>query len=224
MALIELIDVTKVYTTGPVEFTALDDINLEIEDGEFIAIMGPSGSGKSTLLNIVGLLDEPTSGTYLFEGDDVTTKSDRELAYIRGTKIGFVFQFFNLIPRLSVLGNVEVPMIYAGVAPRERKRRAAEKLAYVSLKDRINYSPNRLSGGETQRVAIARALVNNPKVILADEPTGNLDSRTSREIIGIISELNKQGSTIVLVTHELEIANHAQKIIRIEDGRIIAVE
>ncbi|HZD60102.1 MAG TPA: ABC transporter ATP-binding protein, partial [Anaerolineae bacterium] len=215
MALIELKDISKVYTTGPTEFTALQDINLDIDTGDFIAIMGPSGSGKSTLLNILGLLDKPTTGTYLFEREDIGLKSDRELAKIRGQKIGFVFQFFNLIFRLTVRQNVEVPMIYAGVPPRERKRRAVELLAYVGLNDRINYHPNRLSGGETQRAAIARALVNDPKIILADEPTGNLDSRTGQEIIDLFAELNRRGSTIILVTHELGVANQAKSIIRI---------
>ncbi|MCL6471902.1 MAG: ABC transporter ATP-binding protein [Firmicutes bacterium] len=220
MALIELKSVSKVYVTGPTSFTALSDIDLSVESGDFVAVMGPSGSGKSTLLNILGLLDKPTSGTYLFEGENVAFKSDRELAHIRGQKIGFVFQFYNLIPRLTVLRNVEVPMIYAGIPVAERRQRAIEHLRYVGLENRINYYPNSLSGGETQRAAIARALVNNPKVILADEPTGNLDTKTGHEILDLLTELNRKGSTVILITHERDIANYAKRIIRIQDGRI----
>ena len=218
---IRLERVHKVYNTGEVEVHALRGVSLVIERGEFVAIMGPSGSGKSTLMNILGCLDRPTRGRYFLEGVDVSTLSKNELADIRNRRIGFVFQAFNLVPRTSALENVELPLLYAGVPAKERWRRAREALAAVGLADKERSLPNQLSGGQQQRVAIARALVNNPSIILADEPTGNLDSRTSVEVIEIFQRLNRERNlTIIIVTHEHDIAQYARRIILFRDGRI----
>lgn len=219
--LIELADVVKVYDMGAVAVRALDGITLTIDRGEYVAVMGPSGSGKSTLMNIIGCLDTPTSGTYRLANRAVNELSDDELAQIRNQEVGFVFQTFNLLPRATALENVEVPLIYAGVPRRERHRRAKELLERVGLGDRTHHQPNELSGGQRQRVAIARALVNNPSLLLADEPTGNLDSRTGAEIMELFDRLNQEGHTIVLVTHEEDIAAHARRIVRLRDGKIL---
>ncbi|MCD6506924.1 ABC transporter ATP-binding protein [Candidatus Poribacteria bacterium] len=213
-------DIHKIYLMGEVEVPALRGVSLEVKAGEFVAIMGPSGSGKSTLMNIIGCLDVPTSGRYWLEGVEVSGLNDNQLAEIRNRKIGFVFQTFNLIPRENVIHNVELPMIYSDVPEKERIERAREMLETVGLAHRAKHRPAELSGGERQRVAIARALVNNPSIILADEPTGNLDSRTGAEIMGIFRRLNENGITIVLVTHEREIASYAHRIIHLRDGVI----
>lgn len=220
MALIELRGISKEYDTGGGKVRALKEINLSIEKGEFLAIMGQSGSGKSTLLNIIGCLDRPTAGTYELNGESVETKGDRELASLRSKRIGFVFQTFNLVPKLTVFHNVELPMIYARVTPAERQKRAMAALKSVGLEDKADRTPDQLSGGEAQRAAIARALVNNPDIILADEPTGNLDSKTGKEIIGILGSLNRQGRTIVLVTHNSEIASFAGRKVQLRDGAV----
>lgn len=219
--MIELKDIRKVYTLGKVELEVLRGISLKIEKGEYVAIVGPSGSGKSTLMNIIGLLDRPTSGTYRLNNIEVSKLTDVELAKIRNKQIGFVFQSFNLLSKLNALENVELPMIYAKISPKERKKRATEALEKVGLIDRLYHKPNELSGGQQQRVAIARAIVMNPSFLLADEPTGNLDTNSSIEIMKIFYELNQQGTTIIMVTHEQDIANHAKRIIRIRDGMII---
>ncbi len=221
MNVIELVKVNKVYDMGAeVQVNALKDISLSIGRGEYVAIMGPSGSGKTTLMNILGCLDTPTSGLYQFDGVNVSDMDDNELAKIRNQGIGFVFQTFNLIPRSDALHNVELPLIYSGVPVSERKERAKKTLEMVGLGERIHHKPNELSGGQRQRVAIARALINNPSIILADEPTGNLDSKTGDEIMLFMEELHSKGNTIILVTHEEYIAEHAKRIIRIRDGQI----
>ena len=218
--MIELVNITKTYLMGSIDITVLTDISLTVEPGEFIAIMGPSGSGKSTLMNIIGCLDRPTSGTYYFETREISTLTDDELALVRNTKIGFVFQTFNLLPRFSALKNVEVPLIYSGVPARKRRERAAPLLKRVGLGTRMQHKPTELSGGQQQRVAIARALVNNPPLLLADEPTGNLDSRSGEEILNILKELNGQGVTIVIVTHDPDVAAQCRRIINVKDGQI----
>ena len=218
MSLIETQDLWKSYVMGSEEIHALRGVNLNIERGEYVAIMGPSGSGKSTLMNLIGCLDTPSKGSYLLNGKQVSQMNDDELARIRNEEIGFVFQTFNLLPRSDALHNVELPLIYAGIPSTERRRRAAEKLTHVNLGDRAHHKPNELSGGQRQRVAIARALVTNPSIILADEPTGNLDSRTGEEIMALFEELHRQGNTIILVTHEADIAAHAHRTIRLRDG------
>jgi len=219
--MITIRNLNKIYKTGSVEVHALKNVNLEIEHGEFIAIMGQSGSGKSTLMNILGCLDRPTSGEYLLEGIDIKNQNQDELSLIRNKKIGFVFQAFNLIPRTNILRNVELPMIYAKEKTSYRKQRAVELLEKVGLGDRINHLPNELSGGQKQRVAIARALANNPPIILADEPTGNLDTKSSEEIMEIFRNLNKEGNSVILVTHEPDIAEYADRVIVFRDGLII---
>ena len=212
--------VTKLYKMGDEVIHALRGVSLNIHRNEYVAIMGPSGSGKSTLMNMLGCLDTPTSGKYEFNGQNVATMADDDLADIRNREIGFVFQTFNLLARSDSLKNVELPLIYAGVAPQERHRRATEALESVGLGERIHHKPNELSGGQRQRVAVARALVNRPSIILADEPTGNLDSKTGVEIMALFDELYEQGNTIIVVTHEESIARHARRIIRIHDGLI----
>ncbi|GAB4411585.1 MAG: ABC transporter ATP-binding protein [Thermodesulfovibrionales bacterium] len=225
MALIEVRSISKVYKLGEVELKALSDVSLNIDSGEFLSIMGPSGSGKSTFMNIIGCLDKPTSGQYLLDGIDVADLSRDELAAIRNKKIGFVFQGFNLLSRASALENVELPMLYNGVTADERRRRAEDVLMRVGLEGRGGHYPNQLSGGQQQRVAIARALVNNAPIILADEPTGNLDTKTSREIMELFTKLNRESNiTIILVTHEPDIAAYSKRKIRFTDGRIIGEE
>lgn len=219
--MIILENIKKVYKTGTISVTALENISLEIVAGEFVAVMGPSGSGKSTLMNILGCLDRPTEGNYFLDGQNVAQLNDNQLAEIRNKKIGFVFQSFNLLPRTSALKNVELPMMYAGIPPRERRKRAIEALERVGLGDRIDHNPNQLSGGQKQRVAIARALVNSPSIILADEPTGNLDSHSGQEILNIFRQLNQEGVTIILVTHERDIAAYARRIIAFRDGHLV---
>jgi putative ABC transport system ATP-binding protein len=218
--LIELNDIVKIYQVGTEKVGALQGISLKIEENEYLAIMGPSGSGKSTLMNILGCLDTPTSGIYRFVKDLVSDMNDDQLAEIRNREIGFVFQTFNLLPRATALHNVELPMIYNGTPASKRKKIAQDALELVGLSDRMNHKPNELSGGQRQRVAIARALVNNPKIILADEPTGNLDTRTGEEIMEIFEDLHENGNTIILVTHEEYIAEHTNRIIRLRDGKI----
>ena len=219
-SVIHLEQLRKSYYLGKQELPVLKGIDLDIYKNEFVALMGPSGSGKSTLMNILGCLDTLTDGKYVLNGNDVSKMNDNELAEIRNQEIGFVFQQFNLLPRLSALENVALPLIYAGVSKKERTERALEMLEKVSLADRSHHKPNELSGGQIQRVAIARALVNNPSIILADEPTGNLDSKTSVEIMNLISDIHKLGNTVVLVTHEEDIARYAKRVVRLLDGSI----
>ncbi len=218
--MIQLEDVTKVYRMGSVEVRALYGVDLAIDDGDLVAIMGPSGSGKSTLMNILGCLDVPTNGRYLLDGTDVSSLSDNRLAKIRSRKIGFVFQSFNLVPRTSAVRNVELPLVYAGI--RDRRTRARLALETVGLGDRQKHMPNELSGGQQQRVAIARALINDPTMLLADEPTGNLDTAASLEILKLLGGLNDAGRTVVLITHEEEIARFAKRVVRMRDGRIVS--
>ena len=220
-ALIEFRDVCKTYRMGDTVVRAADHISLQIEKGEFVAIVGQSGSGKSTCMNIIGCLDVPTSGTYLLDGHDVGAMNKNELAEIRNKMLGFIFQQYNLLPKLSLLENVEVPLMYAGVPRAERHERAKLALELVGLGDKLKHKPNQLSGGQQQRVSIARALVGEPAVILADEPTGALDSHTSREVLGMLQDLHRQGNTVVLITHDNSIAVQAQRIIRLEDGRVV---
>ena len=220
MTLISLKSIYKIYNVGGEEVRALDGIDLDINENEYLAIMGPSGSGKSTLMNMVGCLDTPTSGIYEFEGEMVQVMDDSQLASIRNRKIGFVFQTFNLLPKATAQHNVEIPLVYANIRKRQRVAMASKALESVGLSDRSHHRPNELSGGQRQRVAIARALVNNPSIILADEPTGNLDSKSGHEIMNILDDLHQKGNTIILVTHEDDIAQHAHRVIRLLDGEI----
>ena len=224
MSLIRLQNMSRLYQMGAETIHALRDVSLEIERGEYVAIMGPSGSGKSTLMNLIGCLDSPSSGKYELNGTDVSEMDDNALAEVRNREIGFVFQTFNLLPRSHALHNVELPLIYASMEVTERRERAREALAQVGLADRMYHRPNELSGGQRQRVAVARALVNQPSILLADEPTGNLDSKTGFEIMALFEDLSRKGHTIILVTHEEEIALHARRIIRIRDGLVAADE
>ena len=221
MTLILLKSIYKIYNVGGEEVRALDGVDLEIKDNEYLAIMGPSGSGKSTMMNMIGCLDTPSSGLYEFEGEMVNEMNDNQLASIRNRKIGFIFQTFNLLPKATAQHNVEIPLIYGNIRKERRVNLASEALSSVGLSDRMHHKPNELSGGQRQRVAIARALVNSPSIILADEPTGNLDSKSGHEIMDILDKLHKAGNTIILVTHEDDIAQHAHRIIRLFDGKII---
>ena len=221
MTLISLKNIFKIYNVGGEEVRALDGIDLDILENEYLAIMGPSGSGKSTLMNMIGCLDTPTSGIYEFEGEMVQVMDDSQLASIRNRKIGFVFQTFNLLPKATAQHNVEIPLVYANIQKKNRTKMATDALESVGLADRLHHKPNELSGGQRQRVAIARALVNKPSIILADEPTGNLDSKSGSEIMTILDDLHKNGNTIILVTHEDDVAQHAHRIIRLFDGKII---
>jgi putative ABC transport system ATP-binding protein len=218
--MIETRDLWKTYVMGAEEIHALRGVSVEIQRGEYVAIMGPSGSGKSTLMNLIGCLDTPTKGSYILNGKEVSLMNDDELARIRNEEIGFVFQTFNLLPRATALHNVELPLVYAGMGSRERQEKAKSAIAKVELTSRMTHKPNELSGGQRQRVAIARALVNDPSILLADEPTGNLDSKTGEEIMGLFDRLHAAGNTIILVTHEHDIAAHARRVIHIRDGQV----
>jgi putative ABC transport system ATP-binding protein len=220
MRMITTHDLWKTYVMGDEEIHALRGLSINIDMGEYVAIMGPSGSGKSTLMNLIGCLDTPTKGSYLLNGKEVAAMNDDELARIRNEEIGFVFQTFNLLPRATALHNVELPLVYAGISGKDRQERARAALEKVELTSRASHRPNELSGGQRQRVAIARALVNNPSILLADEPTGNLDSKTGDEIMGVFSRLHEAGNTIILVTHEADIAAHAHRVIHIRDGQV----
>ena len=222
--LIEVEDLVKIYRTGDVELRALDGVSFSVAHGEFVAVMGPSGSGKSTTMNMLGCLDSPTEGRYLLDGRDVARLSGDELARVRNEKLGFVFQGFNLLPRLSAVDNVALPLVYSGVPSRERSERAREALERVGLGARLKHRPNQMSGGQQQRVAIARALVGRAPLILADEPTGNLDTRTSEEIMDLLVEVNREGKTVVLVTHEPDIAAYARRVLHFKDGRLVSDE
>jgi len=220
MALIDLKDIYKIYQMGSTQINALDGLECKIEKGEYVALMGPSGSGKSTLMNIIGCLDTPTRGVYSLNGTNVSDMTDDDLASIRNVEIGFVFQSFNLLPRKSAIENVSLPLVYAGVSKKERIERAQTVLEKVGLGDRADHKPNELSGGQRQRVAIARALINNPSIVLADEPTGNLDSKSSLEIMNLFNEIHQDGNTVVMVTHEEDIAKYAKRTIRMIDGKL----
>jgi len=221
MSLLKTTDLSKVYRTDTVETTALNHVNIAIEQGEFVAIMGPSGSGKSTLLNIIGLLDSPSSGTYLVNGEDVSGYNERKRAEVRKSTIGFVFQSFNLIDELTVQENIELPLIYTRMAKAERRERVEEAMQRMNIAHRAKHFPQQLSGGQQQRVAIARAVVNAPKLILADEPTGNLDTAMGEEVMGLLTELNKLGTTVIIVTHSLRDAGYAQRTIKLLDGKVV---
>ncbi|MCT4593701.1 MAG: ABC transporter ATP-binding protein [Anaeromicrobium sp.] len=219
--MIKIKNLKKIYNTGSISVEALKCVDIDVKPEEFVSIMGPSGSGKSTLMNILGCLDKPSDGKYILDGHEIDALNEGDLATIRNKKIGFVFQSFNLLPRISALKNVELPMMYAGIPPKERKERAIKALERVGLGDRVHHKSNELSGGQRQRVAIARSLVNDPAIILADEPTGNLDTKSGDEVMGIFQQLNEEGVTIVMVTHEPEIAEHTKRVITFRDGELI---